>query len=157
MTALVGSPEAFEPSTDDWRLYAQRFEEYFLLANGIINDSKSLHLLLALIGNLMFEVLANLVASRKLGELSYIQICKQLEKLFSPKPVKKFRFHNRQQQSGETVTDYQAELQKLAIQYEFGEFRENVLCNRLGCGLKDEAMQRRLPREMDLSLKRLLR
>ena len=39
MAGYVGSPESFEPSSDDWRLYAQRFE-HFLLANGIEDDSK---------------------------------------------------------------------------------------------------------------------
>ena len=80
MTALVGSPGEFEPSTDDWRLYAQRFD-HFLLANGVTDDSKR-HLLLALIGNATFKLLANLVAPRKPGELSYNQVCKQLEKHF---------------------------------------------------------------------------
>ena len=77
MSALVGSPEAFEPFTDDWCLYAQRFE-HFLLANGVTDDSKRLHLLLALIGNSMFKLFANLVAPRKPGELSYKQIYEQL-------------------------------------------------------------------------------
>ena len=112
MSALVGSPEVFELSTNNWCLYAQRFE-HFLLANGVTDDSKHLHLLLTLIGNSTFKLLANLVAPRKPGELSYAQICKQLEKHFSPKPVKiaeRFCFHNRQQQSGETVADYLADL-----------------------------------------------
>ena len=142
MTALVGSPEAFELSTDDWRLYAQRFE-HFLLANGVTDDSKRLHLLLALIRNAMFNLLANLVAPRKPGELSYNQICEQFEKHFSPKSVKiaeRFRFHNRRQQSGETVADYLADLQKLAIRCKFGEFLKDALCDRLVCGFKDKAM-----------------
>ena len=156
MTALVGSPEAFEPSTDDWRLYAQRFE-HFLLANGITDDSKRLHLLLALIGNATLKLLADLVAPQKPGELSYNKICEQLEKHFSPKPVKiaeRFRFHNRRQQSGETVADYLADLRKLAIHCEFGEFLEDALCDRLVCWLKDEAMQRRLLGEADFPLKK---
>ena len=117
MSAFMGSPEAFETSTDEWHLYAQRFE-HFLLADGITDNSKCLHLLLALIGNSTFKLLANLVAPRKPGELSYMEICKQLEKHFSPKPMKiaeRLRFHNRRQQSGETFADYLADLQKLAI------------------------------------------
>ena len=39
MAGYVGSPEAFELSSDDWHLYAQQFE-HFLLANGIEDDSK---------------------------------------------------------------------------------------------------------------------
>ena len=156
MTALVGAPEAFDPSTDDWRLYAQRFE-HFLLANGVTDDSKRLHLLLALIGNSTFKLLANLVAPQTPGELAYKQVCERLEKHFSPKPVKiaeRFRFHNCRQQSGETMAEYLAELRKLAIHCEFGDFLEDALCDRFVCGLKDEAMQRRLLGETDLSLKK---
>ena len=69
----------------------------------------------------------------------------------------RFRFRNRQQQNRETVADYLDDLRKLAIHCEFGEFLEDALCNRLVCGLKDEAMQRRLLGETDLSLRRLLR
>ena len=68
MASFMGSPEPFKPWTDDWCLYAQRFE-HFLLANGVDNDSKQRHLLLALIGNSTFKLLANLVAPRKPGEL----------------------------------------------------------------------------------------
>ena len=47
----------------------------------------------------------NLVAPKKPGELSYKEICEQLEKHFSLKPIKiaeRFRFYSRQQQSKET-------------------------------------------------------
>ena len=67
---------------------------------------------------------------------------------------REFRFHNRRQQCGETVADYLADLRKLAIHCEFSEFLEDALCDRLVCGLKDEAMQRRLLGEADLSLKK---
>ena len=90
MAGYVGSLEAFEPSSDDWRLYAQRFK-HFLLANGIEDDSKRRHLLLALIGNSTFKLLTNLVVPKKPGELSYKEICEQLEKHFSLKPVKQLR------------------------------------------------------------------
>ena len=108
MAGYVGSPEAFEPSSDDWHLYVQRFE-HFLLANDIEDDSKQRHLLLALIGNSTFKLLTNLVAPKKPGELSYKEICEQLEKHFSPKPIKiaeRFRFYSRQQQSEKTVAEY---------------------------------------------------
>ena len=92
-------------------------------------------------------MLTNLVAPRKPGELSYKQICEQLQKHFSPKPVKiaeRFRFYNRRQLAEETAADYLAELRKLVMHCEFGEFLEDALCDRLVCGLKDEGTQRRL-------------
>ena len=128
MAGYLGSREAFEPSNDDWRLYAQRFE-HFLLANGIEDNSKQRHLLLALIGNSTFKLLTNLVVPNNTEELSYKEICEQLEKHFSPKPVK-ICFYSRQQQSEETVAEYLTELRKLAINCEFDNFLEDVLCKR---------------------------
>ena len=66
----VGTPEAFTPGSEDWSLYAQRFH-HFLLANSITEESQKLHLLLALVGNLTFRLLTNLVAPRQPGELTY--------------------------------------------------------------------------------------
>ena len=156
MAGYVGFPEAFEPSHDDWCLYVLRFE-HFLLANGIEDNSKRHHLLLALIGNSTFKLLTNLVVPKKPGELSYKEIYEQLEKHFLPKPVKiaaRFCFYNRRQHNEETVAEYLAELRKLAINCEFGNFLEDALCDKLVCGLKDEATQWRLLIEVDLSLKK---
>ena len=67
----VDTPEAFTPGSEDWSLYAQRFH-HFLLANGITEESmQKLHLLLALVGNLTFRLLTNLVAPRQPGELTF--------------------------------------------------------------------------------------
>ena len=74
MAGYMGSPEAFEPSSDDWGLYLQWFE-HFLLANNVEDDSKQRHLFLALIKNSTFKLLMNLVALKKPEELSYKEIC----------------------------------------------------------------------------------
>ena len=142
----VGTPEAFTPGSEDWSLYAQRFQ-HFLLANSITEESQKLHLLLVLVGNLTFRLLTNLVAPRQLGELMFKEALTELEHHFKPKPVKIakcFRFYKRNQQTGETVSEYVAELQRLATTCEFGTLLNKALCDRLVCGLREEAMQRRL-------------
>ena len=67
MDGYVGSPETFEPLSDDWCCDAQRCE-HFLLANGIEDDLKQYHSVFALIGNPIFKLLMNLVVPKKLGE-----------------------------------------------------------------------------------------
>ena len=52
------------------------------------------------------------------------------------------------------MAEYLAELKKLAINCEFGNFLEDALCDRLVCGLKDEATQQRLLIEVDLPIKK---
>ena len=87
MASFVGLPESFKPLTSDWCLYLQCFED-FLLVNGVDGDSKQHHLLLEPISNSIFKLLANLVVSRKPREPLHKQICEQLQKHFSLKPVK---------------------------------------------------------------------
>ena len=152
----VGTPEAFTPGSEDWSLYAQRFH-HFLLANGITEESQKLHLLLALIGNLTFRLLTNLVAPRQPGELTFKEALTELESHFKPKHVKiakRFRFYKRNQQPGETMSEYVAELRRLATTCEFRMFLNKALCDRLVCGLREEAMQRQLLAEPSLDLKK---
>ena len=139
-----------------WSLYAQRFQ-HFLLANGITEESQKLHLLLTLVGNSTFRLLTNLVAPRQPGELTFKEALTELESHFKPEPVKigeRLRFYKRNQQTGETVSEYMAELRRLATTCEFGTFLNEALCDRLVCGLRKEAIQRRLLAEPNLDLKR---
>ena len=50
------------------------------------------------------------------------------------------------------MAEYVAELQKLAITYEFGNFLNDALCNQFVCGLSNSAMQSRLLSEPNLDL-----
>ena len=56
--------------------------------------------------------------------------------VFSLKPkllkiAEHFRFYKRNQQQGEHVTDYVAELRRLAVNCEFGNFLDEALCDCL--------------------------
>ena len=149
-------PVAFTPGSEDWSLYAQCFQ-HFLLANGITEEPQKLHLLLVLVGSSTFRLLTNLVVPRQPGELTYKEALTELESHFKPKPVKiaeRFRFYKQNQHAGETVSKYIAELQRLATMCEFGTFLNEALCDRLVCGLREEAMQHRLLAEQNLDLKR---
>ncbi len=63
-----------------------------------------------------------------------------------------YHFHKRDQLEGETVTEYDAALRKLATHYQFADYLEEALRNRFVCGLRDGAVQRRLLSEKELSL-----
>ena len=152
----IGAPEPFHAKTDDWLLYCQRFE-HFLLANGITEADPKKHLFLAMMGGATFKLLANLVAPRSPGEESYEDIHKVLKQHYKPKPIKiaeRFRFYKRSQFQTETVAEYLAELRRLAVTCEFGNFLNDALCDRFVCGLNNSAMQRRLLSEPNLDLSR---
>ena len=62
-----------------------------------------------------------------------------------------FHFHKRNQTTGKSNVDYDVSLRKLASQCKFGDSLEEALCDCFVCGLRHEAIQRRLLPEADLS------
>ncbi len=56
----------------------------------------------------------------------------------------------------ESVSDYVAELRRLATHCEFGEHLEEALRDRFVCGLKDEAAQKRLLTKANLTFQMAL-
>ena len=58
--------------------------------------------------------------------------------------AERFKFHRRNQSEGEGITKYMAELRKLADRCQFGGYLEEALRDRLVCGLRGEAIQRKL-------------
>ena len=70
--------------------------------------------------------------------------------------TKHFKFHKRNQASTEAVSQYLAELQKLADKCKFEDYLDEALCDHFVCGLRSEVTQRRLLSEEELSLKKAL-
>ena len=76
-----------------------------------------------------------------------------------PKPsaiVQQFKFNTRFQQPGETIAMFLAELRHLSEHCEFGITLDEMLRDRLVCGIRDIRIQRRLLAEPKLTLKRAL-
>ena len=147
-TAQIGTIEPFDTSANDWETYVARLEQ-FLEANGIANDKK-VATLLTLIGGPTFQLLNNLVSpdnpkDKNLGELK-----DALKQHFSPATLEiaeRYRFHKRDQASGETVATYLAELRRLARYCNFGASLDTYLRDRLTCGLKNEGVIKKLLQE----------
>ena len=158
MGSYIGAIEAFDLSKGaDWNLYVQRFE-HFAKANKVEDDEK-LHLFLAIIGASTYKLLASLSAPVEPGELTYKQVVEKLAAHFKPKPIviaERFRFYKRAQRSGEKMADYLAELRRLAATCAFKEFLQKALRDRFVCGIANEAIQRRLLMESDLTLTKVV-
>ena len=78
-----------------------------------------------------------------------------LREHFEPKKVivaSCYQFHKRRQQSVESVPTYLAELRKKAVPCEIGAALNQSLRDRLVCGLRSEAHQKRLLSEPELTL-----
>ena len=152
-----GRLEAFEPEGENISTYLERVELYFA-ANGIAEE-KQTSVLLTVIGTKNYGIIKSLVAPARPKDKTYAELEAVLKAHFQPKPlliVERFRFYQRSQAAGESVTDYLAELRRLAITCDFGTFLNEALRDRFVCGLKAEGTQKKLLAEADLTIARAL-
>ena len=153
MAATLGHVEPFDLS-ENWSLYTERLGQFFV-ANEIKDDAKQVAVLLTVIGSKPYELLHSLLAPAVPASKKYAELVAVLGDHLNPKPLviaEIFKFHHRNQREGETVAQYMAALRKLTERCEFKDYLEEALRDRLVCGLRSEAVQRRLLSEKDLKL-----
>ena len=94
--------------------------------------------LLSLIGSKTYSLLKDLLLPEKPADKNFDEIVSTLQKHLNPKPLQiaeRFRFYKRNQQEGESILSYIAELKKLTTHCNFGSNLEETLRDRLVCGL----------------------
>ncbi|XP_064475711.1 uncharacterized protein K02A2.6-like [Ornithodoros turicata] len=154
-TALTfGAFEEFIPGPGSaWPSYLERLEFYFT-ANDITSSDKKRAVLCTVCGAATYAVIRSLCSPSLPSETDYKDIVSKLATHFNPKPsviVQRFQFGKRDQRPGESVADYVAELRRLSEHCAFGSTLDDMLRDRLVCGLRDESLQRRLLAESNLT------
>ena len=159
--SMHGAIGEFSPSQETWTENAERLEFYFE-ANDIREDaaSKKCAILLNVCGVATYKLFRTLAAPAKPSEVEYADLLKLMTEHVTQKPtvmVEWFRFHFRSQQPGETLTAFVSELRRLSEHCKFEAFREEILRDRLVCGIASGAIQRRLLAEAEgLTLQKAL-
>ena len=141
--------------TEDWRHDMERVNHFFG-ANEIIYPDKRRSIFLVCVGAKTYKLVRSLVATEDPKDKSYEYLAKLLQDHFIPKPsaiVQRFKFNTRSQQPGETIAMFLAELRHLSEHCEFGITLDEMLRDRLVCGVRDIRIQRRLLTESKLTLK----
>ena len=158
MTAAFGRIGEFEPEKEDWTSYVERLGHFFH-ANGIDGDDKKRSVFLSVIGPGAYKLLRSLLSPEKPGDKSFKSLTETMTKHYDPVPseiVQRYKFHTRFRQSGETVSTYVSELRSLAEPCNFGATLDLMLRDRLVCGINDDAVQRRLLSEQNLTFDKAL-
>ncbi len=151
--ATIGTVAAFDEKTQSWEEYCEILDNFFE-ANDIDNAEKQRAILLSVVGSKIYSLIQNLLSPDKPKSKSYAQLVYLLKKHFNPKPseiVQRFKFDSRSRRPDETVTDFVAELRKLVQDCNYGETLQQMLRDRLVCGVNDERIQRRLLSEQNLT------
>jgi len=94
------------------------------MANGIAAE-KQVPVFVSVIGSKTYTILRSLVAPPKPTKKDFAALSAELKKHFEPSKIvitKRFHFHRRSQRPEETISEFLAELQRLATHCSFGNF-----------------------------------
>ena len=147
---------AFDSGVEQWQTYSERLEQYFL-ANDVEAPEKQRAILLSVCGPATYQLIRNLAAPQKPSEVSFAGVVKLVQDHFNPTPsviVQRFKFHSRSQKEGESTAQFVAELRRLSEYCKFETVLDDMLRDRLVCGIRDARVQRRLLAETSLDFKK---
>nr|XP_055046280.1 LOW QUALITY PROTEIN: uncharacterized protein K02A2.6-like [Misgurnus anguillicaudatus] len=156
--ATFGTVGEFVEENGDWLEYTERLEHFFD-ANEIADADKKRSILLSVCGAKTYKLMRNLATPRKPGELPYKDLITLVQNHHNPKPsviVQRFKFHSHFRKPGDSISKFVAELRQLSEHCEFGLTLEDMLRDRLVCGVNNDVIQRRLLSEATLSFGKAL-
>ena len=147
--AMFGRLEEFSTESGTFSAYLERVMIFFA-ANGISGD-KQVPVFFSTIGATTYSTLRDLLAP------PFVELTAALKTHYEPKTlviVKRYHFHKRYQGAGESISEYVAELRRLASKFRFEAYLDQALRDRFVCGLRSEAIQKRLLTEENLTIAR---
>ena len=118
--ASLNHIETFDPRKDEWDSWSRRFEQWFSIspyATGEGTDNKKRAAFCTFIGSETFKLLCTLCAPAKPEESSYDTLKSKLKSQFGVKKLvlaERYRFYAYKQQDKQSLSDYLAELRRLA-------------------------------------------
>ncbi|GAB0088390.1 hypothetical protein DMENIID0001_027950 [Sergentomyia squamirostris] len=151
MTTFIGSIEAFMPG-ENFSQYRRRMEN-FLDVNSVPDDKKARTMLL-LIGPVCYSKITSLVSPDTPEKKTYKDLMDTLEAHFKPPCnviAERCKFYSRNRREGKSIDDFVVELKALSADYNFGQFLQNSLRDRLVSGINDKEIQSKLLLEKDLT------
>ncbi|CAB4043692.1 Hypothetical predicted protein [Paramuricea clavata] len=153
----IGKIDVFDETQESWETYVERVQHFF--AANDVDDNHQVPTLLSLIGCKTYSLLKDLLLPEKPADKNFDEIVSTLQKHLNPKPLEiaeRFRFYKRNQQEGESILSYIAELKKLTTHCNFGNNLEETLRDRLVCGLSNQQIQKRLLAESKLKFSKAI-
>ena len=149
-----GMVKEFNPSKEDWTAYAERLDHYFV-ANGVSDENKKRSILITVSGPAVYKLLKSLVGTDEVIKTkSFDNLVKTSKAHYDPKPsiiVERYKFNTQVRAAGESVAKYVAVLRSLAEHCHYGEGLNDMLRDRIVCGINHDKSQQRLLAEKNLT------
>ncbi|XP_028168860.1 uncharacterized protein LOC114358897 [Ostrinia furnacalis] len=111
----IGKIAEFDLHKDDWKLYVERLEQYFL-ANSIASNLQ-VPTLITVMGAESYELLVNLCTPEKPKSKTFLELTEIMTKHLQPKPsilAERYKFRNRKQKPDESIAEYMAVLKRMS-------------------------------------------
>lgn len=142
--------------SNEWQKWKKSFMIYYEACE-LKNKEKTVqvNILLHVIGDQCREVYEQFEETSK----DLQSLLKKFDSFFLPKKnltIERHRFFTRDQRDSESIEQYSFELKKLALNCEFNDLCDDLIKDRLICGIKEATLRERLLREPDLTLKKAL-
>ncbi|XP_039750964.1 uncharacterized protein LOC120627154 [Pararge aegeria] len=141
----IGKITEFKVQSDNWKLYVERLEQYFLVNK--IGLDLQVPTLITVMGAESYELLVSLCTPDKPNTKSFKELTSIMANHLQPKPselAERYKFRHRQQGEAESIADYIAVLKKMSKTCEFGTGLQESLRDQLVCGIKSEIIRQRL-------------
>ena len=151
--SVMATLTQFAQEEEDWTTYVERLEHYFA-ANDVVDDGKKRSILLAVCGSSTYKLVRNLISADRLATTSFKDLVEKVREFYAPKPsviVQRFKFNSRVRTKEESIAVYLAALRELSEFCEYGETLNEMLRDRLVCGVNHEGLQRKLLAEKELT------
>ena len=151
-----GSMSEFDRNKESWKSYIERLAFYFE-ANDVVENNKTRAILLTICGLEVYKLISNLLVPKSPREETYDNIVKAIERHLEPTPsvaLQRYNFNQTGRRPHESISAYVNYLRQQAKQCNFADILEDMLRDRLVCGVNNESIQRRLFAEPDSTFKK---
>ena len=131
--------------------------EHYMSANDVIDIGKKWSILLSTCGAATYKLIRNLTSPELPVSKTYKEIVDLVQTHYQPKPsvmIERLKFNSRIRQTGESVSTFMTELRQSSKHCDFGESLNDMLRDKLVCGINDSRIQRRLLSELNLTFQK---
>ena len=143
--------ETFNPSKEQWNSWSRRFDQWLLLSSfsgGYNAEAKKRAAFCTYIGSETFTLLCSLCAPGKPKDKTYEELKEKLDKQYGVKKLvlaERYRFYSYKQSKTQSLTEYVAELRKLALTCDWNEAQlADNLRDKFVMGLYNERLLQQL-------------
>ncbi|KAL3255534.1 hypothetical protein MRX96_017438 [Rhipicephalus microplus] len=141
---------------EEWKRWSTRWESYRVISGLKKRDDETqVNTLIYAMGREAEYVLASLKFSDA-EKLNYDAVTRAFAKHFVPRTnviYERAKFNTRKQEAHELVDAFVIELYRLAETCEYGDLKEELICDRLVVGLADTQLSEKLQLNAELTLK----